>query len=64
MSVLEKTIALLGGINPADVQALPPAQRRRFADICKHWATLAERPGDSKRKSGVLSDLQLRRRDE
>jgi len=63
MSVIEKTIALLGGINPADVQALPPAQRRRFADICKHWATLAERPGDSKRK-GVLSDLQLRRRDE
>ena len=64
MSVIEKTIALLGGINPADVQALPPAQRRRFADICKHWATLAERPRDSVRKVGVLSDLQARRRDE
>jgi hypothetical protein len=64
MSVIEKTIALLGGITPADVQALPPAQRRRFADICKHWANLAERPGDGVRKVGVLSDLQSRRRDE
>jgi hypothetical protein len=64
MSVIEKTIALLGGISPADVQALPPAQRRRFADICKHWANLAERPGDTIRKVGVLSDLQARRRDE
>ena len=64
MSVIEKTIALLGGINPADVQALPPVQRRRFADICKHWANLAERPGDSVRGVGVLYDLQSRRRDE
>jgi hypothetical protein len=64
MSLIEKTIALLGGINPADVQALPPAQRRRFADICKHWASLAERSGDTVRRVGVLSDLQARRRDE
>jgi hypothetical protein len=63
MSVIEKTIALLGGISPADVMALPPAQRRRFADICKHWANLADRPGESVR-NGVLSDLQARRRDE
>jgi hypothetical protein len=62
MSVIEKTIALLGGLSPADLQALPPAQRRRFADICKHWANLAER--DAVRKAGVLSDLQTRRRDE
>jgi hypothetical protein len=68
MSVIEKTIALLGGLSPADVQALPPAQRRRFADMCKHWANLAERHGDrhgdTGRKVGVLSDLQSRRRDE
>ena len=64
MSVIEKTIALLGGLTPADVQALPPVQRRRFADICMHWAKLAERPGDTIRKAGVLSDLQIRRRDE
>lgn len=42
MSVIEKTIALLGGITPADVQALPPAYRRHFADICRHWAKLAD----------------------
>jgi len=64
MSVIEKTIALLGGISPADVMALPPAQRRRFADICKHWAKLAERHGDSVRKGGGFADLQTRRRDE
>ncbi len=64
MSVIEKTIALMGGLTPAEVLALPPAQRRRFADMCKHWAKLAERPGDSVRKIGVLSDLQARRRDE
>jgi hypothetical protein len=64
MSVIEKTIALLGGLSPADVQALPPAQRRRFADMCKHWASLAERTGDPVRRVGVLSDLQTRRRDE
>jgi hypothetical protein len=64
MSVIEKTIALLGGISPADVRALPPAQRRRFADICKHWANLADRQGESARKGGVLADLQTRRRDE
>jgi hypothetical protein len=64
MSVIEKTIALLGGLTFADVQALPPAQRRRFADMCKHWANLAERHGDTGRKVGVLSDLQGRRRDE
>ena len=64
MSVIEKTIALLGGLSAADVQALAPAQRRRFADICKHWANFAERSGDSVRKAGVLCDLQGRRRDE
>jgi hypothetical protein len=64
MSVIEKTIALMGGLSPAEVQALPPAQRRRFADMCKHWANLAERSVDTVRKVGVLSDLQTRRRDE
>jgi hypothetical protein len=65
MSVVEKTIALLGGLNPADVQRLPPARRRRFADMCRHWADLAEpRPYETTPKSGVLFDLQSRRRDE
>jgi hypothetical protein len=65
MSVVEKTIALLGGLNPADLQALPPAQRRRFADICRHLADVAEpRAYEGIPKTGVLFDLQTRRRDE
>jgi hypothetical protein len=65
MSVVEKTIALLGGLSPAEVQGLPPARRRRFADMCRHWADLAEpRAYETAPKSGVLLDLQTRRRDE
>jgi hypothetical protein len=56
MSVIEKTVALLDALTPTDVQALPPAQRRRFADICKHWAALADRADVP--KAGVLCDLK------
>jgi hypothetical protein len=56
MSVIEKTVALLDALTVTDVQALPPAQRRRFADICKHWAALADRADAP--KAGVLSDLK------
>jgi hypothetical protein len=65
MSVVEKTIALLGGLNPADLQRLPPAQRRRFADMCRHLADMAEpRTYPAVPKAGVLFDLQSRGRDE
>jgi hypothetical protein len=40
--IADKVTALLTALTPADVQALPPAQRRRFADLCRHWAALAE----------------------
>jgi hypothetical protein len=58
MSVIEKTVALLDALTPTDVQALPPAQRRRFADICKHWAQLAEPRAEPSPKAGILSDLK------
>jgi hypothetical protein len=62
MSVIEKTIALLGGLTPQDLQTLPPFERRRFADICRHWADVAERRAhNSAPKSRVLSDLRTRR---
>jgi hypothetical protein len=57
MSVIEKTVALLGVLTPSDVRALPPAKRRQFADMCKYLAEVAEqRPVQP--KSGVLSDLR------
>jgi hypothetical protein len=57
MSVIEKTVALLDALTLRDVQALPPARRRQFADMCKHWADLAERRSEPP-KAGVLSDLK------
>src|SRR5262249_3862707 len=56
MYAIEKTVALLDALTVTDVQALPPAQRRRFADMCKHWASLADRADAP--KAGVLSDLK------
>ena len=55
MSVIQKTIALLDALNPTDVQALSPFERRRFADLLKHLADLADRPAPP--RAGVLCDL-------
>lgn len=57
MSIVEKTIALLGVLRPEDVRALTPAQRRRFADLCHYWAEFAE-PKQTPPKNGVLADLR------
>lgn len=55
--LVEKTIALFAAMTEADVMALPPAQRRRFADVLKHWARIAERPATAVPKAGVLGHL-------
>jgi hypothetical protein len=57
MPIVDKVSALLDALTPGDVQALPPIQRRRFADLCRHWADLADRREDAP-KTGVLSDLK------
>lgn len=65
VSIIEKTIALLGGLRPCDVRALPPIRRRRFADICRYWADLAESDNsDAGARTGVLRELRVRPRDE
>ncbi|MBO0765367.1 MAG: hypothetical protein J2P50_12365 [Hyphomicrobiaceae bacterium] len=56
MSLIEKAVALLDVLTITDVEALPPARRRRFADMCKHWAALADHADAP--KVGVLSDLK------
>ena len=45
-----------------DIEALPPVHRRRFADLCRQWADLAEpREGDEPHAAepdgGVLLEL-------
>ena len=57
MPLAEKVAALLEAVTPADVQALPPTARRRFAAACRHAADMAE-PRQPEPKSGVLLDLK------
>jgi hypothetical protein len=59
MSVADKIAALFGALTREEVDAMPPAQRRRFADQCRHWADFAEiKPGALAPRSGVLADLK------
>ena len=59
MRVIDKVMALLDGLTPEDIAALPPAHRERFAAICKACGQLAERlPNEPKPKAGILSALK------
>ena len=59
MSVADKIAALFHVLTREEVDAMPPAQRRRFADQCRHWADFADiRPRAAVPKSGVLADLK------
>jgi hypothetical protein len=58
MSVAEKIAALFNALTREEVDAMPPVERRRFADLCRHWADFSEiRPRDLGSQSGVLADL-------
>jgi hypothetical protein len=50
--------ALLNTLRLSDVEAMRPTERRRFVELCQHWARLAERPRVDPRGSGVLADLR------
>ncbi|HEX5998414.1 MAG TPA: hypothetical protein VFZ16_03290 [Hyphomicrobiaceae bacterium] len=65
MSVADKISALFHVLTREEVDAMPPAERRRFADQCRHWACFAEiRPRASVPKSGVLAALRRGERNE
>jgi hypothetical protein len=58
MSISDKIAALFAALTREEVDALPPAARRRFADLCRHWADFADiRPRGPNSQSGVLADL-------
>jgi hypothetical protein len=44
MAVADKIIALLDTMTQASLDTLAPVRRRQFADLCRHWAHIAERP--------------------
>ena len=58
MSITDQAHAYLGFLEPKDFERMPPAQRQRFADLCRHVALLAEPPVQRPR-SGVLYDLRV-----
>jgi hypothetical protein len=59
MLVAEKIAALFNALSREEVDALSPVERRRFADLCRHWADFAElRPRPRNPLSGVLADLK------
>ena len=57
MSVAEKAEALLSAVTAAELQAMAPAARRRFADVCRRAADLAE-PKAAAPTSGALASLR------
>ena len=60
MAVADKIIALLDTLTPESVDALPPLRRRQFADLCRHWAKIAEEPkalANGLPRSGVVDSL-------
>ncbi len=55
MTIASKVAALLDTIRRQDLEALPPVERRRFADLCRYVAGLAE-PQDEPAKGGGRYD--------
>ncbi len=56
--VAARIAALLDGLTPAQLDLLPPVERRRFAELCRHWHKLADKPAAAAPKAGILSDLR------
>lgn len=62
MPVADKISALFAALTEAEVLALPPAERRRFADVCRYWAERADPPKpavtiQTPKSNGVLALL-------
>ncbi|HEY1244363.1 MAG TPA: hypothetical protein VGF29_05975 [Hyphomicrobiaceae bacterium] len=57
-AVVDRIIALLGGLTQDQLQRLPPATRERFGALCRHWGNVADQTGATEPKAGVLLDLR------
>jgi hypothetical protein len=60
MTIAAKVVALLTAVRRQDVDELSPAERQRFANLCRYVAALAEPPPPPPR-SGVLCELKAGR---
>jgi hypothetical protein len=57
-AVVDRVIALLGGLTQDQLQRLPPATRERFGALCRHWGNVAAQPEPTEPKAGILRDLR------
>jgi hypothetical protein len=65
IDLTDKIVALLVALGRDDVEALPPAERRRLADQCRRVVNFAEpAPGNAASRRGVLGDLDRGQRSE
>ncbi|HEY7549534.1 MAG TPA: hypothetical protein VH913_08460 [Hyphomicrobiaceae bacterium] len=62
MTIASKVAVLLGTLRRQDVEQLPPVERRRFADLCRYVAGLAETHDDPP-KAAVLNPLKAGQRE-
>ena len=62
IGVVDKTVALLISLTDQQIEALPPAERRRLENECLRVAVLCA-PVPDKPASGVLVELAAHRRE-
>jgi hypothetical protein len=55
MPIVERITALLDTLDSAELDRIRPTDRRAFAELCRHWAQLAERREAP--KAGVVAEL-------
>jgi hypothetical protein len=58
MSIATKIAALLAALRPEGFVGLEPVERRRFADICRHWARIESGKIDGE-ENGVRRGLSV-----
>jgi len=56
ISLVDRAVASLTVLGPSQIEALPPAERRRLADLCRQVAAIAEPKPQP--KAGILSALR------
>ena len=63
MPVADKIAALVEALRrePDAFATMPPAERRRLADVCRYIAHRADPPANTAPKSGVLDALRYAR---
>jgi hypothetical protein len=55
--VIRHIAALMEALTTQDVDATPPAMRRRFSQFARYWAEIADPTKPPPPKSGILGDL-------